>query len=99
MLTYNVLKVYNGPAQLEMVSQRDRLRQEFLIFLGSFKIFDGINVSRFLAHFFKVGNPYNKCIFCLFDLCAEVNVRNDICIRMTFEKCSLFVVVNKVLKK
>ena len=29
--TYNILKIYNGPAQFEMVSQRDRLSQEFVI--------------------------------------------------------------------
>ena len=31
MSTYNISKKYNGFAQLKMVSQRDRLSQEFVI--------------------------------------------------------------------
>ena len=30
MPTYNILKIHNVPAQLEMASQRDRLSQEFV---------------------------------------------------------------------
>ena len=49
--------------------------------------------------FKKVTNVYNKCIFGLFDLFSEVNEQNDIRIHMAREKCSLFVAVNKVLKR
>ena len=34
MPTYNILKTYNGPTQLEMIPQRNRLSQEFVIYFN-----------------------------------------------------------------
>ena len=58
MPTYNILKIYNKPIQLEIVSQKDRFSQEFVNYL-SFLIYRSILFLMYQLNIVK----YNFILF------------------------------------